>query len=219
MQETQTGMCFSITTMIYPLNKSTADTIGRSGLRSDSMIYIVIFKDKSNEKVITSLGGEIVYPYKNLRRLLAIRADKETVEKIKNHPDVECVEPDGEFDVPESEFDVPESENEGQQESYAIERLQVREYWDRGYKGQGVKVAVMDYGCQPHEDLRVTGGYNAYDPTQTYMADVNGHGTYVAGILAMQDNDVGYVGIAPECELYIVKLDDNEGGRLQYSAM
>ena len=44
-------------------------------------------------------------------------------------------------------------------------------------------------------------------------ADLNGHGTHCAGIIAARDNHHGVVGAAPECKLLIGKvLDDNGGG-------
>lgn len=168
--------------------------------------YIVTFKNKSDESLIESVGGRVVYSYKNLPRLLAIEINK--IDSLANHPTVECIEEDQEDDMDEG----------GQRESYAIEGMGGHKFWGHGYTGAGVKVAVMDGGCQEHEDLNVSGGYNAYDPTQPYMRDYRDHGTHVAGIIGMVDNDKGYVGLAHGCDLYIVKLDNNEGGGLTRTA-
>lgn len=54
----------------------------------------------------------------------------------------------------------------------------------------------------------------------TNYADDYGHGTLMAGIIAAQDNNIGVVGVAPQAELYAVKIlygyngpdpDDNAG--------
>ncbi len=81
--------------------------------------------------------------------------------------------------------------------------------------GKGVKVAVIDSGIQrTHPDLaaNIKGGINfvvsAADgqvhPDQ--WDDESGHGTEVAGIIAAANNDIGYVGVAPEASLYAVKV-------------
>ncbi len=79
--------------------------------------------------------------------------------------------------------------------------------------GTGVGVAVLDTGidCR-HPDLRVVGGVNTVDNTN-YCSDRNGHGTHVAGTISALDNDRGVVGVAPDIDLYGVKvLSDNGGG-------
>ena len=46
-----------------------------------------------------------------------------------------------------------------------------------------MKVAVIDSGIYPHDDLSIAGGYSAVSYTSSYKDD-NGHGTHVAGIIA-----------------------------------
>jgi len=78
-------------------------------------------------------------------------------------------------------------------------------------KGQGVKVAILDTGIDlDHPDLRVAGDVT-FVPGTTSGDDDNGHGTLVAGITAALDNSIGTVGIAPEVELYAVKVLDKNG--------
>lgn len=162
--------------------------------------YQVLFKNEKDESIIKSAGAKIVFPYKNIKRVLGIEADDEVAELLRNHPEIESVEED------------TEDEEDEQKESYAIEMLNAREFWKSGLTGKGVKIAVLDGGCQQHEDLKIAGGYNVQNPHETYLSDVRDHGTHVAGIINMQDNDKGYIGIAPDAELYVVKLDDNRGG-------
>ncbi|UCG54457.1 MAG: S8 family peptidase [Dehalococcoidia bacterium] len=78
-------------------------------------------------------------------------------------------------------------------------------------KGQGVKVAILDTGIDlDHPDLWVAGNVSFVEGTVNGDDD-NGHGTMVAGIVAALDNGIGVVGIAPEVELYAVKVLDSEG--------
>lgn len=96
--------------------------------------------------------------------------------------------------------------------SYAYDFMDVKRFHDEGIKGQGVKVAVFDTGIQQHEDLNIAGGFNAFDSSIPYDGDIkNSHGTAVAGVIGMKGSDQGYLGVAPECDLYAVRLDDNTG--------
>ncbi len=76
-----------------------------------------------------------------------------------------------------------------------------------GSLGKGVKVGIVDTGIDyNHEQFRgqkilgidITGRSTFDDPLDSY-----GHGTQVAGIIAGKE-----VGIAPEVELYVVKIRD-----------
>ena len=90
-----------------------------------------------------------------------------------------------------------------------------------GNKGLGVKIAVLDTGIDyTHEDLdgNFKGGDNfveyitpPVDPHDPFDDSYNSHGTHVAGIIAAEQNGVGVVGVAPEAELYAVKVLDGSG--------
>lgn len=78
-------------------------------------------------------------------------------------------------------------------------------------KGGGVKVAILDTGIDLyHPDIMVSGNVTFVSGT-TDGDDDNGHGTLVAGIIAALDNGIGYVGVAPEVELYSVKVLNKSG--------
>lgn len=88
--------------------------------------------------------------------------------------------------------------------------------WDNGYKGAGVKVAVLDSGISPHEDLEIADSYNAAAGATSGTVDENGHGTHVGGIIAARHNNgTGGSGVAPEAALYNIKVlgqNDEEAG-------
>ncbi len=76
-----------------------------------------------------------------------------------------------------------------------------------------VKVAVIDTGIYlTHPDLaaNIKGQYNAINPRKTANDD-NGHGTHVAGIIAALNNTLGVVGVAPDADLYAIKVLDSRG--------
>lgn len=103
---------------------------------------------------------------------------------------------------------------------YGLSLLGANKMWKKGYKGDGIKIAVLDTGIDiNHIEFKgkeikgrdfTSGNYDNF-------RDVQGHGTHVAGIIGSPENGLGTVGIAPEAELYICKvLGDNGSGRLDW---
>jgi len=85
-------------------------------------------------------------------------------------------------------------------------------------QGQGVTVAVVDSGIASHTDLndqilwtRVKSWVDFSD--STYWDDVNGHGTYVAGVIGGNGtlSNGAYLGVAPRVNLLDVKVMDDFG--------
>ncbi|MFB6367749.1 S8 family peptidase [Paenibacillus elgii] len=101
----------------------------------------------------------------------------------------------------------------GQIVPWGIKMMQTERLWAQGFTGKGIKIAVMDSGISyTHPDLqgRVKRGLNVLDPGQAPIDDY-GHGTLVSGVLLAQHNDIGIVGIAPDANLYPVKVLDSNG--------
>ena len=84
-----------------------------------------------------------------------------------------------------------------------------------GNKGTGIKVAILDTGIDyTHEDLagNYIGGYDfVFNDNDPYDDNYFGHGTHVAGIIAAEENGIGVIGVAPEAELFAVKVLDGAG--------
>jgi len=87
-----------------------------------------------------------------------------------------------------------------------------------GLSGVDVTVAIIDSGVYPHDDLvlpknRIIAFVDiVHGETGPY--DDYGHGTAIAGIIAGSGamSDGTYQGIAPDCNLVIVKAVDSTGG-------
>ena len=71
--------------------------------------------------------------------------------------------------------------------------------WARGYRGTGVKVAVLDTGITAHPDLIISGGAS-FIPSVASYNDGHGHGTHCAGVIGARNNRIGIVGVAPGAE-------------------
>lgn len=140
-----------------------------------------------------------------------------------------------------SEESVPSAEdNKGMDKQWYLKDQKLESVWgneDYGNTaGEGTVVAVIDTGVDyNHEDLQdniwtnsaevsgTTGadddnngyvddvhGINLIDPNETPMDD-HGHGTHVTGIIAMENNNVGGVGIAYKSKIMPIKAGGSDG--------
>lgn len=78
--------------------------------------------------------------------------------------------------------------------------------WAAGYKGEGIKVAVIDTGlAMNHTDLSANAiegkNFVANAEGTPHSTDNRSHGTHVAGIIAADDNGKGGIGIAPDAKV------------------
>ena len=84
-----------------------------------------------------------------------------------------------------------------------------------GNRGAGVRVAVLDTGIDyNHPELagNFQGGHDfVFDDDDPFDDNSISHGTHVAGIIAAEGNGTGVIGVAPEADLYAVKVMDGGG--------
>jgi serine protease AprX len=85
--------------------------------------------------------------------------------------------------------------------------------WEEGVSGDDVTVAVIDTGISPSDDFRgrLAGLQSFSSDGERSKKDDNGHGTWVAGIIAGKDPKGRYVGIAPGADLLSVKVAGRDG--------
>lgn len=98
---------------------------------------------------------------------------------------------------------------------YGIKMIEASKEWNET-KGKEINIAILDTGIDfNHPDLkeRVKGGYNFTTSNSLDFMDRQGHGTHCAGIAAASLNKTGVVGVAPESNLYALKVlsDDGKG--------
>ena len=173
----------------------------------DGLVKVLIgFKEKpgaAQQAMVKGVGGKIKYTY-NLIPAIAASVPEVAIEALKKNPNVRYVEPDGQ--VFALEQTIP----------WGVDRIDadvVHASAPLYNKGTGVKVAIIDTGIDyTHPDLydNYFGGYDFVNGNDDPMDD-NGHGTHVAGIVAARDNDIGVVGVAPEANLYALKVLNEKG--------
>jgi len=104
------------------------------------------------------------------------------------------------------DFKVMAQTNDPPRLSYATKMIGAELEWPET-KGADIKVAVLDTGMDLHHpDLKHIAG--AVDFTGEGIQDLNGHGTWCCGAIGANGK---MVGVAPECDLYAVKVMKNDG--------
>jgi serine protease AprX len=101
-------------------------------------------------------------------------------------------------------------------------------FWDAGYTGAGVDIALIDSGVAPVQGLNTPGkiirgpdlSFESQAPNLRYL-DAYGHGTHMAGIMAGRDPGTSpgsyssdtrdFLGVAPDARIVSVKVADSRG--------
>lgn len=166
-------------------------------IASTEDFYIVTFKDGIDEELILETEVEIVDRLKN-SPIMTVYGDEKSIEKIRQAESVRAVEKDKEM--------APAA----QQVGWGFQVSKVPHAWNNGYTGKGVKIAIVDSGVGPHKDLNVVKSIT-FIQNEKSTDDRNGHGTHIAGIIGALDNDIGVKGVAPEADLYSLKVFDKDG--------
>ena len=154
------------------------------------------------------------------------RSVQAVIAELEADPAVEYAEPNYVFGLPEPDateavrrdgdtgtvaaVGVNDPKTGGQ---YSLDRMKVRDAWSLD-KGGSNLVAVLDTGVQSgHPDLqgRVVRGYDFVN-NDTGASDDNGHGTWVAGIIASNARDgYGIAGISWTDKILPVKIMNSSG--------
>ncbi|TFD97069.1 S8 family serine peptidase [Jeotgalibacillus sp. R-1-5s-1] len=190
-----TGISASLALAIALMIPHSVQGVGNS-LSKD---YLILLTSGTDSELVSSFGG-VIYETFDSFDLVSASLDTSAYEALRLHPNVLKIEADAEVEL------------EAQQEDYGAGLIGAKRYWDSNLTGKGIKIGIIDSGIDTkHFDLKVTGGASFVDYTTSYHDD-NGHGTHVAGIVAALNNSVGYRGIAPNAELYALKVFDADGG-------
>ncbi|MEQ9403928.1 MAG: S8 family serine peptidase [Cyclobacteriaceae bacterium] len=96
--------------------------------------------------------------------------------------------------------------------SWGFDRMKIRNIWNKGVKGEGIKIGIFDTGFDSGSEISgtrihtkdCTGGNSINDDHSKK------HGTHIAHIIGAEENGIGSFGICPASELYIAKVIDTE---------
>jgi subtilisin family serine protease len=85
--------------------------------------------------------------------------------------------------------------------------------------GKGVKVGVID--SEIDKDLPylpIVEGASFHPDAPDWFGTDDFHGTFCAGIIGCRNTNPAMVGIAPDCDLYALRVNKNNSGRSEYIA-
>ncbi|PWV97892.1 RHS repeat-associated protein [Paenibacillus cellulosilyticus] len=189
---------------VYGLGEVSADKATEAATDTPQVVsengnYLVKFKDADKgKKSLDKRTKKEKKHYKNIS-LTEVELTSEDLIALQQDDNVEYIEPDSAINKADEDFSLSEIQ------------IDVPKAFEENVSGQGVKVAVFDTGVNTESsDLFVSGGASFVDNESTYD-DLNGHGTAVASVLAALRNGQGLVGVAPNVELYAVKVMDQTG--------
>jgi subtilisin family serine protease len=173
----------------------------------------------AEQAAVQALGGDVRHTY-TLIDGMAVEIPAQAIPALRRNPRVASVELDATITTLEP---VVQAESTGEYEydnAWGVVRIGAKSVHDAGIWGQGVKVAVIDTGIDYVHDQppeleppvvdpeflgNYAGGYDFVNGDANPMDD-NGHGTHVAGILAAERNWYLVVGVAPQVDLYALKV-------------
>lgn len=196
---------------------STVSPLQAEGNEQEKEV-IVLYKNSSGKEAVIKQADSVEHIYQQLSAA-AVTADEKTVRNLEHDPDVLYVENNAAVKAagiaPLKAFSSGTEQSTGSFAQWNVKPIQAALAWNKGLTGKRVKIAVIDSGIAPHEELSIAGGASMVSYTSSYRDD-NGHGTHVAGIIGAKHNGYGIDGIAPDSQLYAVKvLDQNGSGDLK----
>lgn len=189
----------ALITLVFVL---AAQGLHHAQSRVDVLIAFRNLPGAVDEALVRAAGGEVKHTFR-IVHAVAARLPEQAVAALRRNPRISIVEPDVRIFAVDAELD----------NTWGVKRIGAGQAHTGGFRGNGVKVAVIDSGIDyNHPDLAANyaGGFdfvnNDADPF-----DDNQHGTHVAGTIAARDDDAGVVGVAPEARLYALKVLGADG--------
>jgi serine protease AprX len=183
------------------------------------VIIQMLANDATVKHTVLQLGGVVT---KNLHIINAIVAElpAKAVLALGKAAGVRAIS----LDAPMVKSQCSICKDTSQLKNAYVQSIGASRLWNEapGYlQGQGIRVAVVDSGVNPQNDLstimegrnrivasvRFNGGYNQS------VEDGYGHGNHVANIIGGNGrvSNGAYIGVAPEVDLVNIKVSDNQG--------
>lgn len=185
--------------------------------------YLVKFKDVASVKDFdASLRKSEIesHTFTPLPFLFLRGKLRSIITKLKQHPKAISLFPNQLCRVPKVGYPNKSSSQINLTSIPSAKRINAPDVWKQGYRGQGIKIAIIDTGVNHHQALegRFAGEKSfvkekyGYKKTISNTQDEVGHGTAVAGIAAGDGKGVGQ-GVAPKAKILNAKVfpDDTTG--------
>ena len=163
------------------------------------------------DKILAGQGGRVIGKLDDLNVYLVslppTASEKAVAHALAQHPHIKFAEPDALIPVSYVPNDTYYSSE------WHLQTIGAPTAWNVA-TGSGVTVAILDSGIDAsHADLapQLVPGWNFYD-NNSNTADVYGHGTKVAGVVAaLGNNSMGVAGVAFNARLMPIRVTDTNG--------
>lgn len=208
-----------ITILLLIIMLSSLATAGLASSKNPENTHVIVgFKDLPDADLVHAHGGEKKYEYNSIHAIAATMPTQQ-IEALRRDPRVAYVEEDVIVQATEydSRYDWGISKIGAKVVHETIPMVGEPPIAGEPNLGTDIKVAVIDTGINYlHEDLIdnidiINGwGYNFLSPGSLPIDD-NGHGTHCAGIIAAALDQKVVVGVAPQAQLYALKVLDSSG--------
>ncbi|HLG24750.1 MAG TPA: S8 family peptidase [Candidatus Nanoarchaeia archaeon] len=176
-------------------NDETKEYLQSAENKKESRKYIVKFKKSVDQTQLVNFDlKDKIQRFK----LAKIEGKPEDLQNLIEDSEIEMIELDQNVEVL------------GDIVPYNVMKTKSNSVWNLT-DGSGVKIAVLDTGIAEHEDLLIAGGVSFVSAD---FSDSNGHGTAVAGVISAVLNGEGLAGVAPDAEIYSVKIMNGSSGSL-----
>lgn len=200
-----------IATMMYLLFACALSFIVANGADGAEKSVIIGFKQRpgiQQESVVHMAQARIERRFHLIPAVVATVPEEE-IENLRKNSEIAYVEENAVYRA-----ETMSTGDEGDL-SWQIPHTFADDVHASGNLGTGVAVAILDTGIDyTHEELdgNFRGGYDfVFGDDDPFDDSYNSHGTHVAGIIAAEKNGVGVVGMAPEADIYAVKVLDGGG--------
>jgi serine protease AprX len=178
------------------------------------------------EALVTKLGGTVRLRLRIINGFSATLSDGAAA-RLRASGLVLSVTPDRRLRPQSSTYSTaydPSSDNYSM--STVTQLTGARNWWQSGYTGKGVDVALIDSGVSPVQGLsdsdKIVNGpdlsLESQAPNLSYL-DTFGHGTFMAGLIAGRDGTPSssapastYLGMAPDARIVSLKVATADGG-------
>lgn len=179
----------------------------------------------SVERAVEQVGG-VVEQRLSIIGGFSAAVPADAVPTLRGLPDIVSISADAEMQPQDATYDPATDVNS----MNAVTRYTgAVDWWNSGYTGSGVDVAVIDTGVSPVDGLATPGkilngpdlSIESQAPNLRYL-DTYGHGTFMAGLIAGHDPELtapyadapasAYRGIAPDARIVSLKVATADGG-------
>ncbi|MCW1971023.1 MAG: S8 family peptidase [Anaerolineae bacterium] len=202
-----------------PLGKMHSMLLKAAKQSPNEWVEVIVQKnttEQTPEAHVAKLGGTVTQDLSIIRGFAA-RLPAQAAISLSKLPEVRWISPDAAVN---KSADPPEPISNTNLLNTYIREIGADRLWARGIQGQGIRVAVIDSGVNPQNDLYTMMGRNRLIESVAFNDDANytsydgfGHGNLMAGIIAGNGafSLQRYVGVAPMAEIVNVKVSNDDG--------